>query len=223
MSNDKGVTSEDELRRLAALATPGPWEADTREVGDCVVWAYGGEPDEDGHAPLLMNIGRARLGMVGVGYDAEPHDARYIAAVDPPAVLALTTELTRFRARNAELEAQNRRLVEDDDGREFSRVVAMKARVAELEADFAAGAQDYQLLSDQHDKQGCELGDAEARVAKLEAGLRKILAWSTMATPRQRNGPAIRIQALAARLLEPRTDELMKVRVPTNEGADDVE
>jgi hypothetical protein len=56
-------------------ATPGPWHADTTEPGDCVVWAEAPGYDPSIH---VLNIGPARVGAVGVAFDSEMEDARFV-------------------------------------------------------------------------------------------------------------------------------------------------
>ena len=92
----------DELERLEREATPGPWKADTEDVGDCVVWAPEIK-DGDGDSSFVSNIGRSRIGAVGVAFDHEADDCRLIAATRN-ALPDLLAELRTLRARVAEME-----------------------------------------------------------------------------------------------------------------------
>lgn len=75
-----------ELEQLLEEATPGPWVAETASTadnpllaGDAVVWSRGAV-DKDGDSKFVTNIGPSRIGAVGVAFDHEEADARFIAA-----------------------------------------------------------------------------------------------------------------------------------------------
>ncbi len=62
-------------------ATLGPWEADTNDPGDCVVFA--------GDADFVANIGRSRIQSLVVAFDCDASNARLIALAPDLARLAV--------------------------------------------------------------------------------------------------------------------------------------
>lgn len=77
----------DELERLARAATPGPWIACGGDQGGCscgTVWAGTGDV-------VILWANSAEFDSMGEGPagDQQKCNQRYIAAVDPPTVLAL--------------------------------------------------------------------------------------------------------------------------------------
>lgn len=84
------------LRRLAEAATPGPWEA-----GEPVNWD---------------NIPQASVNSSGVlltwddhsGEVFKPEDAEYVAAIDPPTLIALLDELEQAKSDLAVAEEEVR-------------------------------------------------------------------------------------------------------------------
>lgn len=77
-----------ELEGLAAGATEGPWKYETDE--DSCYGAVFVKPDTEHYSPPICRI---------------DHDvtAEFVAATDPTTIMALTAELRRLRAENAEL------------------------------------------------------------------------------------------------------------------------
>ena len=78
-------TSNADLRRLAEQATPGPWHVKTLYLGGPEIWAG---PDEDHQTGFQGVTDRVN----------QPHDAAYIAAANPQAILALLDERESDRA-----------------------------------------------------------------------------------------------------------------------------
>jgi hypothetical protein len=67
-----------EIRTRLEAATPGPWQADTAQPGDAVVWAPS-RGDVDSDTDLLCNVGPSRHGEAMVAFDFEAADAEFIA------------------------------------------------------------------------------------------------------------------------------------------------
>jgi hypothetical protein len=69
------VKTTDELRKLKAAITPGPWKADATQPDDVVVW---GQP-KDGDDRLVCNVGHQEISRVGVAFDVHAADGALIA------------------------------------------------------------------------------------------------------------------------------------------------
>lgn len=77
-----------ELEELAAGATEGPWTYETDE--DSCYGAVFVKPDTEHYSPPICRIDNDVT-------------AEFVAATDPTTIMALTAELRRLRAENAEL------------------------------------------------------------------------------------------------------------------------
>lgn len=93
------------LRALAENATPGPWETMS--------------PRPDGrnavHRPGYGLFGEEVSTFLVV--DTNPADAEFIAAMDPPTVIALLDEIERIRAVEADMEWEY--VCDNDEYRRF--------------------------------------------------------------------------------------------------------
>jgi hypothetical protein len=83
------------LKRLANEATPGPWFEDSNNHPDDIsIWS--GAPDDlDENIKFIGNIGAGHISKVGVCFDTETRDGKYIAAANPQVILALIERLER--------------------------------------------------------------------------------------------------------------------------------
>lgn len=77
-----------ELEELAAGATEGPWKYETDE--DSCYGAVFVKPDTEHYSPPICRIDHNVT-------------AEFVAATDPTTIMAITAELRRLRAENAEL------------------------------------------------------------------------------------------------------------------------
>lgn len=98
------VSARDDLRRVAEGATPGPWHPSTTGVEAGDHWSVIEYPAMQYVAHIPCNDGENEA-------QREP-DARFIAAFDPPTVLALLDELD---AKDAQLAAVRAVLAEGPD------------------------------------------------------------------------------------------------------------
>jgi len=91
------------IRARCEAATPGPWIADTKEPGDCVVWAGDVPTDDARDTALLWNIGTAITCIGQACSDYEAADCEFIAHArkDVPALLAALVTVTGERDRLA--------------------------------------------------------------------------------------------------------------------------
>lgn len=86
----------DAIDARAAAASAGPWTYDASDPSDVVIW---GKPDPSNpkHAggAFLANVGASRFGQVGVAFDIDEANGRFIAAArsDVPALVARVREL----------------------------------------------------------------------------------------------------------------------------------
>lgn len=89
-----------QLRELASKATPGPWVADPDIAGGEYTWTVHADRIARGTAPWegpeVCHCGQAE------------HDARYIAACDPAAILALLDERDGLLSALAKAEGRSR-------------------------------------------------------------------------------------------------------------------
>jgi hypothetical protein len=83
------VTDTKELRRLALLATPGPWEADAPSELHPYKWAV--------RCPSTPPAISHQLCLLSCINHNEQQDAEYIAAASPSVVLALLDEVEALR------------------------------------------------------------------------------------------------------------------------------
>lgn len=75
----------EDLKRLAFGATQGPWYDDSAWSPDDVsIW--NGSP---GDASFIGNVGGSRLVEIGVAFDIDANNARYICAANPSNILEL--------------------------------------------------------------------------------------------------------------------------------------
>lgn len=64
------------LAGVVGEMTAAPWDPDTEEPDDCVIWA----PDDGRGEPVFLgNVAGDRVGMVGVAFDFDPRNTRGIA------------------------------------------------------------------------------------------------------------------------------------------------
>ena len=78
------IKTIDHWSRITEAARPGPWKADTEELGDAVVWGQG-DADDD----LVANVGRCVTRVVldreeattseQIVFDMEEADAEFVA------------------------------------------------------------------------------------------------------------------------------------------------
>jgi hypothetical protein len=110
------------LRSAALAATPGPWHTDADLCpDDVVVWAG---PRGDG-AIFLGNVGENDARPVGIIFDVEARNGRFIAAASPSVVLALLDLIDEWTA------AESCQQAECDDLQ--ARLTAAEARLASAE------------------------------------------------------------------------------------------
>lgn len=113
----KGTDSMDLdlIEKLEQAATPGPWEADTRDETDCVLWSKA-VPRDEGHAGYVGSVGDGgwtdppRPGLETAAFDLQAEDCRLIAALRNAAP-DMIAEIRALRARVAHLEKMASALV----------------------------------------------------------------------------------------------------------------
>jgi len=87
---DEDSMTEDELLEIEIRvnkATQGPWRADVSLPDDVVIW--GSRPTHD-NSDFVGNIGAGRVAEVGVAFDIDVGNARFIASArtDVPKLIA---------------------------------------------------------------------------------------------------------------------------------------
>ena len=92
------MTSDDELRRLAEAATPGPWFAHEAKRSANTKYRWVGRRHHQQNGSGVCRI----IGDPGPP-DRKDADAAYIAAANPAAILALLDRLRDAEAREARL------------------------------------------------------------------------------------------------------------------------
>jgi len=87
----------EELKKLAQAATQGAWYDDSEWSPDDVsIWS--GRP-RDPDASFVGNIGGERFVEVGVAFDVDTNNGRYISAANPSTILELIERCEKAEAR----------------------------------------------------------------------------------------------------------------------------
>lgn len=102
------MTDLDLIEKLEQAATPGPWEADTRDEDDCVLWAKAEPKDEEreGYVGSVGDGGWAdppEPDLDTAAFDLQAEDCRLIAVLRNAAP-DMIAEIRALRARVAHLE-----------------------------------------------------------------------------------------------------------------------
>lgn len=109
------MTDLDLIEKLEQAATPGPWEADTRDETDCVLWSRAAPKDEE-HKEYVGSVGDGgwtdppKPDLETAAFDLQVEDCRLIAALRNAAP-DMIAEIRALRARVAHLEKTARALV----------------------------------------------------------------------------------------------------------------
>jgi len=123
------------VERLLAEAMFMPWAADCVDLDDVVIWGTGDDPD----GILIANVCESAVTMVGVARDADPPNARLLAAA-PDLARALLDAWDRAESAEAALvvaeEARDRmiRLHTEEEARRWREVTRAEAAEAERDA-----------------------------------------------------------------------------------------
>lgn len=106
-----------ELRRLASLASPGPWKWDGS------VWDY----DPENEAPWLIDGDDSHPPVLGGEIKCgKEHDARFIAAANPTTILSLLAHIDAIESKLGD------RLIEI--AQQSERIEALEKRVGTLDS-----------------------------------------------------------------------------------------
>lgn len=105
----------DLIEKLEQAATPGPWEADTRDEADCVLWSKA-EPKDEERGGYVGSVGDGgwsdppKPDLETAAFDLQAEDCRLIAALRNAAP-DMIAEIRALRARVAHLEKMANTLI----------------------------------------------------------------------------------------------------------------